>query len=99
MLIPRREKKYLDINPYFYLYYCIETNRKTDKKKENQMKQCRTILDIHTQEQCSNQTNKSYDYQHGKGSMPMKDIAICNDCLEKVDTTAHLHFKHTEGKS
>ena len=73
--------------------------RKQKTTKETEMKQCRTILDMHTQEQCSNQTNKSYDYQYGKGSMPMENIAICDDCLEEVDTTAHLHFKPTERKS
>ena len=74
----------------------MEPKQKTTK--ETEMKQCRTILDMHTQEQCSNQTNKSYDYQYGKGSMPMENIAICDDCLEEVDTTAHLHFKPTERK-
>ena len=38
MLIPRREKKYLDINYCFSVYYCIESNRKTYKNKGNQMK-------------------------------------------------------------
>lgn len=60
------------------------------------MKQCRTILDTH--EQCNNQTDKSYDYQYGKGTVPMKNVALCDSCLEKVDTTAHLHFKPTESR-
>jgi hypothetical protein len=60
-------------------------------------KQCLSILDIETQEQCENKTDKFYDYQYGKGTVRHQNIPICDRCLEKVDIDAHFYFKKQAG--
>ena len=62
-------------------------------------KQCKTILDIETGEQCQNKAENAYDFQYGKGTMPNQNIRICDKCLKKVDISAHLYWKKKENKN
>jgi len=57
---------------------------------------CWTLIDINSGKECGNPTSKVYDYRLAKGMAPTRNIPICDDCVEKIDTATYLWWKEKD---
>jgi len=46
--------------------------------------------------ECGAETNTTYDYQYGIGSIIRVDVPICNECLKSVDIESHRLWRVNE---
>ena len=70
-----------------------KTNNMENTMKKQKTTKCWTLIDFDNRIECDNQTSKLYDYHYAKGITVQKNIPICDDCVEKIDTDKHLSWK------